>query len=680
MRTRQQALYPAGASAASPWRVLFAVAAAFALVFGSVPAAAVASQAFSVTHTPKISGTVAVGKTVTAKVGSWSGSPKFSYRWYANGTRIKGATSKKLTIQAAQLGKHLTVKVTAKRSGYTTVVKKSAKTTRVKHGTLTAHAVSISGTAAVGSTLSAVVGRWSPSPKFYYRWYADGVRIAGANAQTYTVTSAELGKTIRVKVIAKRSGYTRATKWSTSTAAVVTGSSASDSGASTGTTALSAGTVTIAWTPPASSDETGTLSAITAGWDTDATLSFLWSTGATTTTISVPNADADYTLTVTASLSGYTSASATASLSTTTVTFDDTDDDDSSDDDSSTSSGTVAEVVTAANEFISGLSTSQASSAVLSLTSANAVQWSNLPCGSQCRVGVEFTSLSDDQVTEAEALLKLALGSGTGYDQVIQILAADDVLDAAASTSSASSTYESDYYYLAFLGTPSTTGAWELHFGGHHLAVNISYDAGEVTGASPFFIGVEPTSWTDDCSTVVAYDTSYTATNNDCTDGSGTTGTTYAPLNEQYTAIYDMINSLSTSELSTAKLSQSYSDVLLGPGADGEFPETKSGIQVSQLTDTQKALVLDAIAAWVDVAADDTATELLAEYEADLDDTYVSYSGNTSLTSQGDYVRIDGPGVWIEFVCQNGVVFSSNIHYHTIYRDHEKDYGGEFDF
>ena len=29
-------------------------------------------------------------------------------------------------------------------------------------------------------------------------------------------------------------------------------------------------------------------------------------------------------------------------------------------------------------------------------------------------------------------------------------------------------------YYLAFLGTPSTTAPWMLQFGGHHLAINLT--------------------------------------------------------------------------------------------------------------------------------------------------------------------------------------------------------------
>jgi Protein of unknown function (DUF3500) len=51
------------------------------------------------------------------------------------------------------------------------------------------------------------------------------------------------------------------------------------------------------------------------------------------------------------------------------------------------------------------------------------------------------------------------------------------------------------------------------------------------------------------------------------------------------------------------------------------------------------------------------------------------FQGNATFSANVDYVRIDGPSVWIELVCQSGVVFSS-IHYHAVYRDHTRDYNG----
>ncbi|WP_307161263.1 DUF3500 domain-containing protein [Streptomyces rishiriensis] len=366
----------------------------------------------------------------------------------------------------------------------------------------------------------------------------------------------------------------------------------------------------------------------------------------------------------------------------------------------------VAAVVSAANAFLNTLDSDQQTDTLLDFTEENATAWSNLPCGSSCRPGIQTGSLTDTQLTALENMLKVALGSGkdTGYDHVMQTLLADEVLASAGSGSSASAAptdstsgapsadptasstasdlptdvptgappsggpgggagggpggggYGSGVYFLAFLGTPSATGTWQLHFGGHHLAVNITYRDGKVAGASPFFTGVEPTSWTAD------------------------DGTTYAPMAKFRDGLLKLTGSLSDTQLATAKLSTSFSDVLLGPDQDGKFPATKEGIPVSSLSAKQKKLVLEAIHPWVADVDDATAKQLLKTYERELNQTYLAYSGGTGLDTQGDYVRIDGPSVWIEFVCQDGVVYRDQIHYHTVYRDRTRDYGNEFSF
>ncbi|MFD0525184.1 DUF3500 domain-containing protein [Paractinoplanes durhamensis] len=195
-----------------------------------------------------------------------------------------------------------------------------------------------------------------------------------------------------------------------------------------------------------------------------------------------------------------------------------------------------------------------------------------------------------------------------------------------------------------------------MHFGGHHLAVNLTYKAGKVAGASPYFVGVEPTSFTDDA------------------------GATVQPLSIMHDGMLKLTSSLTAAQQVKAKLAASFSDVLIGPGKDGQFPTTKEGISVRELTPAQKKLVLAAIHPWVAVVDDATAKQLMKTYESELNQTFVSYSGGLGLDTHGDYVRIDGPGVWIEFICQDGVVFRDQIHFHTVYRDHTRDYGGEFTF
>lgn len=328
----------------------------------------------------------------------------------------------------------------------------------------------------------------------------------------------------------------------------------------------------------------------------------------------------------------------------------------------STATTISAKVLCAVQAFEATLSTTQLAGVQFDYTQSNAIKWSNLPCGSSCRIGLQMSTLSSTQLAAALAIVSVATGADAnqGYSEATQIMAADDVLKA----NGGGSAYSSGNYYLAFVGTPSATGTWQLEFGGHHLAINRTFVNGELTGPTPYFIGVEPKTWTSN-------------------------GTTYAPLDEKHTAMQNMLGSLSSTQLTTAKLSTTFSDVVLGPSANGQFPSTKVGIAVSSLTSAQQAYVLAAIKEWTDDLDAATASTILTTYTSELSSTYIAYGSNTSatagtatsfLTTNTDYVRIDGPSVWIEFVCQSGVVYQNQIHYHTVYRDHKRDYSNNFTF
>lgn len=82
---------------------------------------------------PKVTGTAKVGRTLTAKPGSWSPKPsKIAYQWKANGKAIKGATKKTYKIKSADRGKRITVTVKVSKKGYLTTSKTSGKTAKVK--------------------------------------------------------------------------------------------------------------------------------------------------------------------------------------------------------------------------------------------------------------------------------------------------------------------------------------------------------------------------------------------------------------------------------------------------------------------------------------------------------------------------------------------------------------------
>ncbi|MFT4061362.1 MAG: DUF3500 domain-containing protein [Edaphocola sp.] len=321
----------------------------------------------------------------------------------------------------------------------------------------------------------------------------------------------------------------------------------------------------------------------------------------------------------------------------------------------------VSDVVTAAQAFKATLSSTQITTLQQTYTTTLAKKWSNLPCGSGCRNGIQLSTLSTTQLAAAKAVMEEALGaaSDAGYEIMNAILAADDYLNA----NGGGSGYSSGLYFISFLNEPSTTDAWMLQFGGHHMAFTISFKGGAVIGTTPEMLGVEPTSFTQD-------------------------GTAYTPLATRRAVLQTMLAGLSTTELASAQLTSTFSDCLMSPGESNgntnTMPSTKEGLAVSTLTSAQQTLVMNAIKAWTADLDSETETALNTLYENGLSGTYIGWTGSgtsgtasTFLNSNTNYVRIDGPRVWIEFVCQSGVIFSSQIHYHSVWRDHESDYGND---
>jgi hypothetical protein len=326
--------------------------------------------------------------------------------------------------------------------------------------------------------------------------------------------------------------------------------------------------------------------------------------------------------------------------------------------DPATATNTAA-VVDAANALLDKLTAAQKTTVQLTATLANAQQWSNLPTTFVRRNGVALIDMSADAQTAAVALVAVAAGNkGTNFFG--ELRAADEYL---VTNGGASATdYGAGRYFVAFIGTPSTSSKWMLQIAGHHLAYNFSYNA-RCTSATPLFDGVEPTSWTDT--------------------------TMHAPLEEQRASTTALLASVSSK--TESKLSGTFSDLLMGPPAgqgDTKYPAslpyptgtTGRGVLVGTLTADQKMLVRAAIEAWVKNTVDPIATSLLAQYESDeaLNQTYVGYAGNADLTTQGSYVRIDGPRAWIELTIQGGIVYKGKVHYHSIWRDKAADYGAEF--
>ena len=161
------------------------------------------------------------------------------------------------------------------------------------------------------------------------------------------------------------------------------------------------------------------------------------------------------------------------------------------------------------------------------------------------------------------------------------------------------------------------------------IAFNHTFN-GQYASGTPYFIGNEPAMF-------------------------NVAGTLYHPMQGPRDAAYALTRSVYGN--SSALLSGTFDDVLMGSSAELDlaipqtYPTTGRGIPYTSLTAAQQAQVKAMIEAWVNDMDSTTASSLLSVYEdADaLANTYVGYSGTGTMTQQGDYIRVDGPRVWIEF-------------------------------
>lgn len=189
---------------------------------------------YSITGTgaATLSGTPAVGQVLTASapeffeadgVTALAETPALTYTWYRSGVAIAGQSGAQYTLAAADLGKKITVKVTASLPG------RLARTS----GTSAASATVVAGTFTVG-TYGPIVTMTNPATRTVavgfegtithptsgwtvsYQWYRHATSslisgktaITGATKSSYSLVAADTGRLVTVIVKLSKAGYT----------------------------------------------------------------------------------------------------------------------------------------------------------------------------------------------------------------------------------------------------------------------------------------------------------------------------------------------------------------------------------------------------------------------------------------------------------------------------------------
>jgi hypothetical protein len=351
------------------------------------------------------------------------------------------------------------------------------------------------------------------------------------------------------------------------------------------------------------------------------------------------------------------------------------------------------DVVREADSFLATLTAEQRQKIVYVFDdAAQRARWSNFPTGVVARGGISLKQMTAPQQEAAMKLMATVL-SPVGMQKVNEIRQADDDFKANGSKRgpggggphpqgpppggqgglggpppqfagrgpggpggpsgpggrpSGGDLFDSDLYFISFLGTPSTTQPWMLQFGGHHLALNITI-AGDKGVLTPTLTGAQPAKFT-------------------------LNGKTVRPVGRESDKAFALLQSLDAQQRSKTVLSYQVGDLVLGPSQDGKkiSPE---GLKVSGMNPKQQALLLDLIAEWAGIINERSATARMAEIKADLNETWFAWSGPTSGEAGSNitgYYRIQGPHLVIEYAPQSD---EPNNHVHTMYRDPTNDYG-----
>ncbi len=167
---------------------------------------------------PAFTGTIAVGQVLTASTGTWTNSPTaYAYQWQrCSGTplacsAISGATFSTYTLTSADTGSTAVVQVTATNAGGFASASSAGSALPSPPGLIGSPV--ITGTPQQGQTLKETAAKWANSPtSIAWQWYLcdsstnNCVPIAGAIAQTYVPTVADVGGTIQVLETAANAG------------------------------------------------------------------------------------------------------------------------------------------------------------------------------------------------------------------------------------------------------------------------------------------------------------------------------------------------------------------------------------------------------------------------------------------------------------------------------------------
>lgn len=153
---------------------------------------------------PHLSGTAAVGGTLSCSNGTWSGAPtSYARAWLRDGAVLAGRTSTTYVVEAGDAGHVISCRVTARNAAGAASATSAGATIPAgpaPGAPVNTSAPTINGSAAPGQTLTCDPGTWTGGPTYAFAWRRGGVQVATGPA--YIVGSGDVGASLTCVVTA----------------------------------------------------------------------------------------------------------------------------------------------------------------------------------------------------------------------------------------------------------------------------------------------------------------------------------------------------------------------------------------------------------------------------------------------------------------------------------------------
>lgn len=149
---------------------------------------------------------------------------RLSYQWLRDGVPIEEATGTRRRVTPADIGHHLSVRITGIGKGLAAAGQDTAAVGPILGAKLSPQTPQVSGVAQVGQALTGAVRPWGPGAvRLSWQWYRDDVPIDGATATSYLLAPDDLDHAITVRVRGTSPGFEATSRSSRPTDAVAAG-------------------------------------------------------------------------------------------------------------------------------------------------------------------------------------------------------------------------------------------------------------------------------------------------------------------------------------------------------------------------------------------------------------------------------------------------------------------------